>query len=121
MLTLGTVVSTCFYLVVTLGSMAFLKFVLGITFETFISTILAEMGLLASKVNSPPGLNALVLVMMFILILVFYGSYIAREIYEVLKIFREGVEGEQQAELLGLFSVSLLGGAGLLSTVAARP
>jgi hypothetical protein len=109
------------YLIVALATLTCLKFVVGLTLHDFISGILAEISSLVSNVNSTAGLNALLVVLMFILILIFFGaSYIIREIYEIERLFWQGVAGEEQEKILALFSLALLGGAELLSVVAAR-
>jgi hypothetical protein len=108
------------FVALVLGVLTFVKFVLRFTLHEFITKIIGEKGSVAGNIKSPESLNALTLILMFILIMLFFGSYVARELNEIAQLFHRGAGNEHQGTMTALFAIGLLGGAGLLSVAAIR-
>jgi hypothetical protein len=109
-----------FYIIFGLGVMTYMQKVLDIRLQEFFTHIFREIGGIASDIKSRESINGLLILAIVALIMLFCGSYIAKELSEMLALLKAGTTGHHQPVYIGIFAILTLAVTGLLSIVATR-
>lgn len=108
------------YIIFGLAVITYCQKVLHIRLHTFLTHIFHEIGGIAGNIRSRESINGLLILCIVVLIMLFCGSYIAKELSELLALFKAGAVEHHQPAYIGMFAILILAVTGLLSICATR-